>query len=232
MADGSRGRTNTNGATQKQKAQQEKIAEMVRQKHDTDSGLTRAQREAVTRWEREHTNRATERVVAFDSNGKVMYESKTGSGSRTSIPLNANLKDAVITHNHPARKVRGNDDKHGWASGVGISLSGDDLYAVAHYNAKEIRAKASGYVYSLRRPEKGWPDKIPLQNAWIKAYDNARRRYTGGTTRNDLARYVYRGAKGHQDVANRIDRINATLSHMATREVAKKFGLKYTRSKA
>ena len=232
MADGSTGRVKTNGATQSRKANQEKVAEMVRKKHDTNGGLTLAQREAVTRWEREHTSRKTERVVAFDGNGKVLYESKDGSHNRTGIPSWKNLEDAVITHNHPSRTVRSADSKLGWASGVGISFSGNDMSSAAHFNAKEMRAKANGYVYSLRRPQKGWPSSQTLLNEYKKAFAAAQRKYLGGTTKRAVTNYAWKGAKSTQEAYNRLDRINATMSHMATREVAKKHGITYTRSRA
>lgn len=232
MADGSRGRTKTNGATQRQVANDGKIAEMVRQKHDTDSGLTPAQEASVKRWEREHTNRTTERVAAFGADGKVVYETHSGTHSSSKMSPYVDLKDTVITHNHPARRVRGGEDKHGWASGVGVSLSGNDLFAASHYNAKEMRAKANGYVYSIRRPEKGWPDKTTLHKAWKKAYQNAKKKYLGGTTQTHVQMYLSKGAKNIQDTYNRIDRLNAVLSHVATREIANKYGIKYTRSKA
>jgi hypothetical protein len=183
-------------------------------KGDINRGLTKAQEIAVSRIEDKDRHLKTERVTVVDKNGKILARSQSGSYKKTGIPA-GNYKDCVITHNHP-NQYRGIKQ----TTDAGSSLSGADVVAAIRLNASEIRAVASGFTYSLRRPKGGWnadPAKISRewQHEWNKSSPDARKYMSSG--------------KNTEDKVRRSQRANTMGSHQVTRELAKKYGWEYTR---
>lgn len=101
----------------------------------------------------------TERIYAFNKDGKEIAHSQTGKAHSTQLPFGYNYKDAVITHNHPNRGIGDTI-----AGRVGTILSGADIFTTIAHNASEIRAVTKNYTYSLKRPSKGWG--LSESDAW------------------------------------------------------------------
>lgn len=101
----------------------------------------------------------TERIYAFNKDGKEIAHSQTGKTHSTQLPFGYNYKDAIITHNHPNRGIGDTI-----AGRVGTILSGADIFTTIAHNASEIRAVTKNYTYSLKRPSKGWG--LSESDAW------------------------------------------------------------------
>lgn len=101
----------------------------------------------------------TERIYAYDKDGKEIAHSQTGKAHSTQLPFGYNYKDAIITHNHPNRGIGDTI-----AGRVGTILSGADIFTTIAHNASEIRAVTKNYTYSLKRPSKGWG--LSESDAW------------------------------------------------------------------
>lgn len=92
----------------------------------------------------------TERIYAFNKDGKEIAHSQTGKAHSTQLPFGYNYKDAIITHNHPNRGIGDTI-----AGRVGTILSGADIFTTIAHNASEIRAVTKNYTYSLKSQVKG-----------------------------------------------------------------------------
>lgn len=101
----------------------------------------------------------TERIYAYNKDGKEIAHSQTGKAHSTQLPFGYNYKDAIITHNHPNRGIGDTI-----AGRVGTILSGADIFTTIAHNASEIRAVTKNYTYSLKRPSKGWG--LSESDAW------------------------------------------------------------------
>ena len=101
----------------------------------------------------------TERIYAYDKDGKEIAHSRTGKARSTQLPFGYNYKDAIITHNHPKGSLGDTI-----AGRVGVILSGADIFTTIAHNASEIRAVTGNYTYSLKRPSKGWG--LSESDAW------------------------------------------------------------------
>lgn len=187
-----------------------KGTERLARKGDINAGLTEAQRIGLTKAENKYRNYKTERSYVIDKNGKEIPQINKGTKNRTRVWAPA---DSVITHNHPS-------GKNGRATRYGTSLSGADVYAAISFNAAEIRAVGGTHTYSVRRPKQGWPVSA---NKYISEWNQARDRHS-----IRLTEYM-KGAKNIADIARRYQRANTLMSHLATKEMAKKYNLKYTR---
>lgn len=182
----------------------------LRTKGNINSGLTKAQEAAVTKTENRLRNLRTERSVVIGKDGREVFKSTSGSRKRTGVYA---VPDSVITHNHPS-SVRGSSTRYG------SSLSGADGFAAIHFNASEVRAVSGSHTYSLRRPATGWPvNARQYQSEW----DAARKKHSA-----TLDNYI-REAKDANDLKRRLQRANTLMSHMATKDVARKYGMEYTR---
>lgn len=194
-------------------SQRAQAAERLWQKSNINGGLTKAQEVALTNWENIHRERATERVVAIDENGRVLGGSTSGTKNRTRMVITPQMKNSVITHNHPRSNLK---------TGAGTSFSGADISTAIHADAKEIRVVTSDYTYSLRRPKGGWG--ISHKQA-RKEWDAAFKSQTA-----ELNKYVF-GAKDSKMQLTRIQRANTVGSMQLAREMAKKYGWEFTRKR-
>lgn len=90
----------------------------------------------------------TESAHIFAPDGGALLFSKRGSRSQVSFSSSEvqQMKDFILTHNHPQ----------------GSAFSYADIEMAFHADLAEIRAigraaDGRGFLYSLRRPENGWP---------------------------------------------------------------------------
>jgi hypothetical protein len=101
--------------------------------------------QAVRRIEGEIANEVVEHLVAIDPRGEIVLQ-LTGSSDFVSIPpgLEGRLRDAVLTHNHPA----------------GYPFSLDDIVTAVQGNVVQLRAVSQNWLNELHRPEGGWPGRF------------------------------------------------------------------------
>ena len=214
-----------------QKARAEYIRPEMRSrenKANTDAGLNSVQKAAADKTENAIRNRKTEVAYAIDSNGNVIKVSGKGTRSKATVNISAIPQDAVLTHNHPGEEDRPVYNREGRRIGVegggqgmgariGSSITGDDIRVAIKSNAKEVRAVTPYYTFSIRRPEGGWGVNA---DGFLREWYNEVRRY-----RNDNYTYARSGRE-------QLGRFNAMMAHKATRKLAKKYGMTYTRRKA
>lgn len=188
-------------------------------KFNTEGGMNRQEKAAVLSWEGSKRNMKTERVAAFDSQGRIIYESKSGSRNRTGLVMGYNYKDSIITHNHPTSSdIFG----FGLASRIGNSFSGQDLAAAVSQNAKEMRVVTGGYTFSMRRPKNGWG--VSAQQV-MRDYNDLMR------DRRSFASSYIRGGGSPLANLDRQGRYNVATHTSVWRELAKKYGWTYARRK-
>lgn len=72
----------------------------------------------------------TERIYAFDQNGKEISHSTRGTSTSTKLPSGYNYKDAILTHNHPGEGLDSNI-----AGRIGRSFSSADIATTVINNA-------------------------------------------------------------------------------------------------
>lgn len=190
---------------------------------NTEAGMSKPLIEAVKREEAINIPRDTERVVVLDENGRVLGAS-TGTKDEVESP-DVNLKDTIITHNHPtaeARKMYGDT----LANRVGATLSPDDITSAIIGDAKEIRATTKGgYLYSLKRPAGGW-QAAPREVLYL--YRQYQKEYRAKFSKKQLQK-IY---NSNSDVPRFMSRFNVSSQHYAVKKLAARFGWKYAYRKA
>jgi len=192
---------------------------VAKQKHAVNAGLNPKEVATLKKLEDKNRLRKTEQANFVDEDGNV-YFSKNGSKSRVKFyPYEAQLmEDKIMTHNHPQEGTFGS----GLASQIGIPINGVDVSVAMKYNAKEVRASAQGYVFSVKRPKGGWqgnPDEV------AKDFQSA-----FNSSRAFLYKYVG-GAKTDKEAYNRQGRYNVGRQNEIMRKLAKKYGFIYSRAK-
>lgn len=104
----------------------------------TEGGYTSSMRSGVLAAEKSISGNNYETLIAFDSKGNIIYQAKGGKDwvryDQTQV------KDAVVTHNHPK----------------GSAFSSEDLVGMVESNMKEMRITSKNFTYSMKRPKKGW----------------------------------------------------------------------------
>jgi len=220
------------------------IEKLRQKKSDTESGMTPEQKRAVNSIEEEYRDRHTETGFIVGENGRILTKTIKSRSNQATFDLGLVRmygNDAVITHNHPNHEFDSNGKYTGDGSGlgqrVGVSLSGEDIALAAYADAKEMRASSPNYTYSIRRGENGWcASPRELHSAWEREYErqmfslelhaesarNTTIKQTDGTSK------TYSGEDIRKE---RWGRMNALASHRAIQDVAKKYGLVYTRRK-
>lgn len=194
-------------------------------KNDINSGLTAAQRRAVTEWEDKNRNYKTEHTIVVDRNGTVNprgpLQVGSGTGNRARVNPFKLVPDGVVTHNHPSNGV-------GIAGRVGVPFSGADVKLAMKYNLNEIRAVTPNYTYSVRRPTGGWsgsPESLEREYMAIT-------RREARNMRDDTLRVLNAsGGVSRQDADVYNNRISTLASHRAMEELAKRYGFSYTRKR-
>lgn len=92
----------------------------------------------------------TERIYAFDQNGKEISHSTRGTSTSTKLPSGYNYKDAILTHNHPGEGLDSNI-----AGRIGRSFSSADIATTVI--KKRIRDKSyHRLLYILYEKTEEW----------------------------------------------------------------------------
>jgi hypothetical protein len=88
-------------------------------------------------------------AVVFDRSGRQLFRQRgtrhTVSFSTQDVPL---LRDATVVHNHPREEGERAED---------LTLSLTDLVFAVRFDVAEMRVVTTGWRFTLRRPESGWP---------------------------------------------------------------------------
>lgn len=123
----------------------------------------------------------TERIYAFDKNGKLISHSTSGTGSNTQLVEGHDYTDTIMTHNHPGNYFEG---RKNLATRIGTSFSANDIIVATAHNVKEMRAVTrQGYTYSIKRKGDKWhlANKpaawIYLKNRYDDLYEHTARKY-------------------------------------------------------
>ena len=109
--------------------------------------------------ERDIVNKKREYGIAFDSDGKILFQIEGNSHNITpTVEQEKMLRGAIFSHNHPSN----------------VPLSDKDLYAVWRYGLKEVRAVTQDGVYSISAP-KVWKGNLgtaeKLRQEYIELID-------------------------------------------------------------
>lgn len=160
-------------------------------------------------------NEAFETAVVFDASGREVWRM---DGEQLAVDLTdaynrGVLKDAVLTHNHPA--ASGQDPAYN-------SLSDMDWHAAIRADMAEMRAVTPVATFSIKRPDGGWPDA-----AQVVAYYNKRH-----AAKQDAAdrRVLARPYNPNKRVSQILAEEMRTALHDTNRDVARRFGVTYTRT--
>lgn len=196
-----------------------------------NAGHSRGLDVALVKTEAKIRTMKTERIYAFDKNGKEISHSTKGKATETALPSGYNYKDAILTHNHPGKGLNNNI-----AGRIGRAFSGVDIATTIVKNAAEMRAVTKNYTYSMKRPNGGWG--VSTRQQAMQISDEIRRKRQTYYTREQgrIASVAYNGSipdksKRREWVMQALDRADVTSTNRALREVAKKYGWNYTRKR-
>lgn len=192
----------------------------VRTDRKINEGHSRGLDQALVTTESKIRNMKTERVYAFDKDGKEITHTISGQRDRAILSaVNGQLKDSVITHNHP--NLSGNTI----AGRVGNTLSYDDVSMAIRRNVKEIRVVSNTYTYSLKRKSSDWGIN---SNDFVSNYNKELQAQGIRYKVREKASFIRRGTSEYQEFA---DRVNNGLGHSVIKTLASKYGWSYTRKK-
>lgn len=175
-------------------------------------------------------NNMFEMGTVYDENGNIIYQENRGKEG--SVYLGNDYENRIVTHNHPGEKKNGRIEQ-------ALSLSDEDIFIAARYNAKEMRAVTEHYTYRLRRPKKGWG--VDSTNGgyvkdssgkWVDNADMKRVKRVYKDSWAAVTKRVYAYAdnyKGGSDAA--WNRALKTLQHQVNKEFAKRMGWEYTKTR-
>lgn len=124
--------------------------------------------------------RRFETLISVDSfTGKILGRR---GGNHNSVNVEGmNLKNAIVSHNHPAGWSKPKSD----ARRAGNSFSSADFNVSALFDVAEMRAVTPMYVFSVKRPKNGWPSAESIKNIYpnidarVKA--NSMKKYHSGS---------------------------------------------------
>lgn len=185
-----------------------------------NEGHSRGLDVALANIEAKIRNMKTERVYAFDKNGMEITHTINGQKDRATLSAkNGQLKDSVITHNHP--NVHGNTI----AGRVGTTLSYQDVSMAIRRNIKEMRVVTKEYTYSLKRKTSNWGVN---SNDFVSSYNKEMRSWADKYKVRERADKLRRGTPGYQQFA---DKVNNGLGHSILKTLASRYGWNYTRKK-
>lgn len=182
--------------------------------------LVSALRKQEEAWGKEQST--IEKARVYDVNGHEVYRNDNGTPTSVAVNNIARIGN-VTTHIHP--KQNGND----MAAQIGLPLSGADVKNAITWGAKETRAVAAGYTYSLR-PKDGKNWGITPRQFQI-AYNRAMKEYTDNVIIPVLRNRLTNGRIFGEEEVIFNNRANLAQQNYALKKVAKKYGLIYTRRK-
>lgn len=198
-------------------------------------GMSAGLAKALTARESEIRDLPYENSAIFDEQGNALEITNGGANRR--VGYDGILADGnIVTHNHPG----------------GGSLSRKDILGAVSTNAKEVRAVAGDYTYSIKRPDSGWgvtryeikgserfnygktvytygekPGSIHhTPDASMKKLHNA---YKIASRRIEAQRTKY--ISGSTDKAAARRRFDTVYSHLINKEYAKLTGFEYTKTR-
>lgn len=189
-------------------------------KSNTEAGLTEAQRKTLAAEESRIRTQNVEHGVVIDEDGKVVSRHVGNRGA-----VNIDVKEnSVVTHNHPGADLRDTESVYGRnstgiAGRVGRSFSAGDIRETINGNAKEVRAVTRTYTFSLKRPAGGWG----ISGA------EAEREYRSILTKLVTDGKSVPAARTKAEQVRDYARETTVLQHVATRELARRHGWRYTR---
>lgn len=193
---------------------------------NTEAGMSKELVAAVKREEAINMPRNTERMSVLDENGNVLG-TNTGKEGEVAPPRGVNLKDTIVTHNHPSADIR---RRYGdtLASRVGASFSTADVVFAVNNNVKEVRAVTKGgYIYSLKRPANGWgANERQIRTVMAKYRAKFKKAMDDGQVDKILDFDSFSDMKRFQP------RYNVASQHYTLKKLAADFGWKYTYRKA
>ena len=198
----------------------ERADRLINEGHSRGLDIALANTEAKIR------NMNTERIYAFDKNGKEISHSTNGSISGTALPKGKKYKDAILTHNHPGGGL-GNTI----AGRIGRTIGGQDLATTIGLNAAEMRAVTKNYTYSIKRPKNGWG--ISSLSDILKVKNEVARKHNGAFNReySRVMEKLGRGEVTREYVQQALDRADVAGINKALKSISKKYGWSYTRKK-
>ena len=188
-----------------------------------------------------------EQAFMLSESGRIIAQNTRGSGYEVDMSelSAAGAEDKIVTHIHPAEDRVGGK---GIARDIGTTLSCTDLLWAAQNGVREMRAVATGYVYSMR-PKSGhdwgkWGQGLKLkpnmtQQEAEKVYNNIKaytREYNYYL--NEYKRIFLNGKGGvfakrfqSTNFATTEARYNIASQDYAMRKLAEKYGWRYQRYK-
>ena len=208
--------------------------------------MTPSQARLVNEIEGQIAKKRKEAMYIVDEQGRLIGHSSHGGKANVSTERtfgmiqHKDLSNVYITHNHPATQwkqygldgvvaaIKSGEKVDGYNSKtiggrLGTSLSHADVYVAAKHNVKGIRARSGDYLYSIERTGKNWgaePMKLRTE------IQEAHARHT-----ERLLEHTRSRSRTSNDMKEGIGRANALASHVCRKEGARKYGLKYTRSR-
>ena len=144
----------------------------------------------------------TEKLSAFDANGKELYHTDAGLDNQVEVPdsVAPRLKNAIVTHNHPN----------------GNSFSGGDIQSAIEMNLSEIRVVTSNYTFSMKRPKGGWGSAEKASQVYKSTFSKV--------LNSDMKYQSGRGDTG-------FDRSMKTMQHRIVKEFSKQMGYNYSKKR-
>lgn len=193
---------------------------------NTEAGMSKELVAAVKREEAISMPRNTERMSVLDEKGNVLG-TNTGKEGEVGPPRGVNLRDTIVTHNHPSAVMR-REYGDTLASRVGSSLSSADVVFAVNNNVKEVRAVTKGgYLYSLKRPANGWgANERQVRNAIAKHRADFKKAMDNGQIDKIL------DFDSPSDMKRFQPRYVVASQHYAIKKTAEQFGWKYTYRRA
>lgn len=191
-----------------------------------NAGHSRGLEASLAKSESKIRSLKTERIYAFDQNGKEISHSTRGSSTSTRLPNGYSYKDAILTHNHPGKGLTNNI-----AGRIGRSFSSADIITAVANNAAEVRAITETYTYSMKRPKNGWGISTQRQAANVaRKVKEKRNKYFNDYVAKPSSDYTH-GRMSREQLSIAWDRADVVSTNKALREVAKEYGWDYTRKR-
>lgn len=163
----------------------------------------------------------TRRPTTKEAVTKAMAEVEHGTENTVFTRKDRIPESSVYTHYHPWDEKR-----HGTGLGakIGTSLSGKDFAAAVKRNDRIARARTENYIFAIHRPKTGWPvSGEQLEREWTRLYNSDVKQ---------MADWIRSQPLTYEEQMVRWGRLNALASHHATQELAKRYGIQYTRRRA
>lgn len=176
----------------------------------TEKGYTAKMARNITGVEAKIRTEKDEQLHIFDFKGNRVKVIQ-GKGARVSLRGHKIPENSILTHNHPRALGKSGIEA------IGNSFSANDIAIAINNNAAEIRAVTPTYTFSIKRPKGGWGIGV---KELAKAYNEA-----DAKRKKDVWSYV--GKK--KRTVEAVNRANVTYFHTIWKDLAKKYGWKYSK---